>query len=119
MFDDAVSSSMSPLPISRSAPGWSRMTRLSASDDTEKAMRTGDVGLDDAGDDVDGGALGGQHQVDADGPGHLGDAHDRVLDVAGRHHHQVVQLVHHDEDEGQALRASGSSSSSSSASTAA
>ena len=74
MFEDAVSSSMSPLPISRSAPGWSRMTRLSASDETEKAMRLRDVGLDDAGDDVDRRALGGQHEVDAHGPGHLGDA---------------------------------------------
>ncbi len=41
MFVEAVRSSMSPLPTSRSAPGWSRMTRLSASDDTEKAMRLG------------------------------------------------------------------------------
>ena len=40
-FDEAVSSSMSPLPTRRSAPGWSRMTRLSASEDTEKAMRLG------------------------------------------------------------------------------
>ena len=36
---------MSPLPISRSAPGWSRITRLSASDDTEKAMREGMLAL--------------------------------------------------------------------------
>ena len=36
---------MSPLPISRSAPGWSRITRLSASDDTEKAMRDGMLAL--------------------------------------------------------------------------
>ena len=57
-----------------------------------------DVGLDDAGDDVDRRALGGDHQVDADGAGHLGDAADRLLDVAGRHHHEVVELVDHDED---------------------
>ncbi len=62
-----------------------------------------DVGLDDPGDDVDRGPLGGDHQVDADGARHLGDAHDGVLDVAGRHHHQVVQLVDDDEDEGQRL----------------
>ena len=63
----------------------------------------GDVGLDDAGDDVDGRTLGGDHQVDADGPGHLGDAADRVLDVTSRHHHEVVELVDHDKDERQAL----------------
>ena len=45
MFDEAVRSSMSPLPTSRSAPGWSRITRLSASDDTEKAMRLGMLAL--------------------------------------------------------------------------
>ena len=32
---------MSPLPIRRSAPGWSRTTRLSASDETAKAKREG------------------------------------------------------------------------------
>ena len=32
-----------------------------------------------------------------------GDAADRLLDVAGRHHHQVVELVDHDEDERQPL----------------
>ena len=36
---------MSPLPMSRSAPGWSRMTRLSASDDTENASRDGMLAL--------------------------------------------------------------------------
>ena len=41
MLDEAVSSSMSPRPIRRSAPGWSRMTRESASDETEKAIREG------------------------------------------------------------------------------
>ena len=34
-----------PLPIRRSAPGWSRITRLSASDETEKAMRDGTLAL--------------------------------------------------------------------------
>ena len=33
-MDDAVSRSMSPLPIRRSAPAWSKMTRLSASEET-------------------------------------------------------------------------------------
>ena len=56
------------------------------------------------GDDVDRRALGGDDQVDADGTGHLGDADDGVLDVAGRHHHEVVQLVDDHEDERQGLR---------------
>ena len=36
---------MSPLPMSRSAPGWSRMTRLSARDETAKASRDGMLAL--------------------------------------------------------------------------
>ena len=36
---------MSPLPTSFSAPGWSRMTRESVSDDTAKAMRAGTLAL--------------------------------------------------------------------------
>ena len=57
----------------------------------------GHVGLDQAGDDVDRRALGGQHQVDAGGTGQLGDAHDRVLDVARGDHHQVGELVDDDQ----------------------
>ena len=45
MLEEAVRSSMSPLPMRRSAPGWSRMTRLSAREDTEKAMRLGMLAL--------------------------------------------------------------------------
>ena len=104
MFDDAVKSSMSPLPISRSAPGWSRITRLSASEETEKAIRLGMLALITPVMTSTDGTLGRDDEVDADGPGHLGDAHDGVLDVAGRHHHEVVQLVDDDEDEGQGLR---------------
>ena len=100
-LDEAVSSSMSPLPISRSAPGWSRMTRLSASDDTEKASRDGMLALMTPVMTSTDGRWVAMHQVDADGPGHLGDAADRLLDVAGGHHHQVVQLVDHDQDERQ------------------
>ncbi len=36
---------MSPFPTRRSAPGWSRMTLLSASDETEKASREGTLAL--------------------------------------------------------------------------
>ena len=62
-----------------------------------------DVGLDHAGDDVHARPLRGDDEVDADGAGLLGDAGDRLLDVAGRHHHQVVELVDDDDDERQAL----------------
>src|SRR5262249_53169558 len=60
----------------------------------------GDVRLDQAGHDVDAGPLGGEHEVDAGGAGELGDAHDGVLDVARRDHHQVGQLVHDHEEVG-------------------
>jgi len=39
--------------------------------------------------------------VDADGAGQLGHAADQVLDLAGRHHHQVGQLVDDDDDVGE------------------
>src|SRR5690606_16049447 len=57
-----------------------------------------DVGLDDTGDDVHGGPLRGDHEVDAHRTGHLGDADDGLLDFAARHHHQVVELVDHHHD---------------------
>ena len=44
-FEEATASSMSPWPMRRSAPGWSRMTRLSASDDTANASREGTLAL--------------------------------------------------------------------------
>ena len=94
---------MSPLPTSFSAPGWSRMTRLSVRLRHGERDAGRDVGLDDAGDDVDRRALRGDDQVDADGPGLLGDAGDALLDVAGRDHHQVVELVDDDDDERQPL----------------
>ena len=37
--------SMSPRPSSRSAPGWSRITRLSTDEATAKAMRAGKLAL--------------------------------------------------------------------------
>ena len=36
---------MSPRPSSRSAPGWSRITRLSTCEATAKAMRAGKLAL--------------------------------------------------------------------------
>ena len=44
------------------------------------------------------GRLGREHEVDADGAGLLREADDRVLDVGGRDHHQVGELVDHAED---------------------
>ena len=102
-LDDGPSRSMSPLPTRRSAPGWSRMTRLSVRLDTAKARRAGMLALMTPVMTFTDGRWVAIDEVDADGPGHLGDAADRLLDVAGRHHHEVVELVDHDEDERQAL----------------
>ena len=44
-LDDGPSSSMSPRPSSRSAPGWSRITRLSVTLDTANARRAGTFAL--------------------------------------------------------------------------
>ena len=57
-----------------------------------------DVGLDQAGDDLDRWPLGGDHEVDAGRPRQLGDAGDRRLDLVGADHHQVGQLVDDDDD---------------------
>ena len=60
-----------------------------------------EVGLDQAGDDVDRRPLRRQHQVNADGARHLRQARDRFFDVARVEHHQVGQLVDDDDDVGQ------------------
>ena len=62
------------------------------------------VGLDEAGDDVDGGPLGREHEVDAGGAGELGDPDDRFLDIAGGDHHEVGELVDDDEEIGVRLQ---------------
>ena len=59
-----------------------------------------DVGLDQAGHDVDARPLGGEHQVDAGGARELGDPDDRLLDVTRGDHHQVGELVDDDEQVG-------------------
>jgi hypothetical protein len=64
----------------------------------------GEVGLDEAGDDVHARALGRQHQVDAGGARLLGDAGHRGLDVLGRAHHQIGELVDDHHDVGQLAR---------------
>ena len=79
------------------------MTRLSVRLRHGERDAGRDVGLDDAGDDVHARPLRGDDEVDADGAGLLGDAGDRLLDVAGRHHHQVVELVDDDDDVRQPL----------------
>ncbi len=60
-----------------------------------------DVGLDHAGDDVHARGLRGEHEVDADRARLLREPDDRVLDVGGRDHHQVGELVDHAQDVGQ------------------
>src|SRR5699024_7394603 len=65
-----------------------------------EGQSAGDVGLDDAGDDIDGRPLGGEDQVDPRGARQLGDALDRGLDVTRRDHHQVRELVDHDQQVG-------------------
>ena len=57
-----------------------------------------DVDLDRSGDDVRGRALRREHEVDADRARLLREADDRVLDLGGRDHHQVGELVDHAED---------------------
>jgi len=63
----------------------------------------GHVGLDEAGDDVDGGALGGEHQMDAGGARHLGETGDGFFDVGFVDHHEVGKLVDDDDDVGEGL----------------
>ena len=89
--------SASPWPTSFSAPGWSRMTRESARLDVANASRVGTLALISPVTTSTDGPLGREHEVDAGGAGQLRDPHDRVLDVARCHHHQVGELVDDDE----------------------
>ena len=56
------------------------------------------IGLDDAGDDVDRGALGRHDQVDAGRARLLGEALDQELDLLAGGHHQIGELVDDDHD---------------------
>src|SRR5439155_20546076 len=58
----------------------------------------GEVGLDEAGDDVSRRALRGDDEMDANGSRQLRDAAYQLFDLAGRDHHQVSELVDHDHD---------------------
>ena len=62
-----------------------------------------EIGLDQAGDDVDGGALGGDDQVDAGGAGELREADELLFDVDRGGHHHVGELVEHDDPVGHRL----------------
>ena len=66
----------------------------------------GHVGLDQARDHVDRRPLRGEDDVDAHGARLLGQAGDRGLDLLGRRHHEIGQLVDDHDDEGQELRES-------------
>jgi hypothetical protein len=61
----------------------------------------GEIGLDDAGEHIHRGPLGGQNQVNAGGPRHLRQAGEGHLHIPGGHHHQVGQFVDDDDDVGQ------------------
>ena len=97
--------SMSPWPSSDSAPFWSRITRESVCEETENAIRLGTLALIMPVMTSTRGRLRGEHEVDADRARLLGEADDRVLDVGGRDHHQVGELVDHAQDVGQRLLA--------------
>lgn len=62
----------------------------------------GDVGFDGAGDDIDGRALGGDDEVNANGAGKLGEATNEGVDFFARSHHEVGKLVDDDDDVGEA-----------------
>ena len=69
-----------------------------------KGDAAGDVCLHEAGDDVSGGPLGGDDQVDARGAAHLGHPADGLLHLLGGHQHQVRQLVDDHHHAGQGLQ---------------
>ena len=79
------------------------MVRESVLDETWKEILRRQVRLDEAGDHVHARPLGRHDQVDARGPRHLGQAHDRVLDLARHGHHQVREFVDDHHDVGQPL----------------
>lgn len=60
----------------------------------------GEVGFDCAGDDVGGGALGGDDGVDADGSGELRDSADGEFDFFAGCHDEVAKFVDDDDDVG-------------------
>ena len=70
-----------------------------------EAEAGGQIGLDDAGDDVGAGTLGGHDDVDSRGASLLGDAGDIGLDVLFRlGHHDIRQFVHDNDQQRQFRR---------------
>ena len=96
---------MSPIPTSFSAPAPSMITRQSVCDATENASRDGMLALMTPVMTSTDGRWVAMHQVDTNGPGHLGDADDGLLDLAAGHHHQVVELVDDHDQVGEAIEA--------------
>ena len=64
----------------------------------------GDVGLDQARDHIDTGALRGQNQVNTRSARLLRQASDQFFDLFAHHHHQIGQFIDHDDDVRQALQ---------------
>ena len=94
---------MSPLPISFSAPIWSRMTRLSASVLTENARRLGMLALiTPVITSTDGRCVAITRWMPT-ARAICAEPADARLDVTGRDHHEVGQLVDDHHDEGQTL----------------
>ena len=90
--------SISPLPSRRSAPSLvEHDARIATAGHLERDPRR-QVPLDQAGDDVHGGLLRRQDQVDAHGTGELRQPDDVVLGFLLRRHHHLGELVHHDDD---------------------
>ena len=79
------------------------MVRESTRVATRKLMR-GEVGLDEAGDHVHAGALGGQHKVHAHGARHLRQSRHALFHVLAFEHHQVGQFVDQNQYVGQRER---------------
>ena len=61
-------------------------------------MREGEVGLDDARDDVDRGALRCDNHMDSGGATHLGKTDDKFFYFISRDEHEVGELVDDDDD---------------------
>ena len=102
------SSSMSPLPTSFSAPGWSRITRESVRLDTAKAMRAGMFALITPVITFTLGRCVATIRWMPTARAFWAMPGDRLLDVARGDHHQVVELVDDDDDVRQPLRLAGS-----------
>ena len=82
----------------------SMMMRLSNLLATMKAMRLGMLALMRPVMTSMLGPLRGQHEVDADGAGHGGEAREGGLELLAGRGHEVGELVDDDDDVGQALR---------------